>query len=70
MRNILFLSMLGLAAPASFAQGAPTLLAADQPYAREYYYKVHWGGQQRFQQLFPNIIYPHLKKNPKSERIV
>jgi len=70
MRKILFLSMLGLAAPASFAQGAPTRLAADQPYAVEYYYKVQWGRQQEFLQLFLKNHYPLLKKNIESGRML
>jgi len=44
------------------AQGAPPQNAADQPYVMEYYYKVQWGHQQEFLQLFLKNHYPLLKK--------
>ena len=46
-----------------FAQGAPPQGAADQPYTLEYYYKVQWGHQQEFLQLFLKNHYPLLQKN-------
>ena len=45
-----------------FGQGAPPQASADQPYTMEYYYKVHWGRQQEFLQLFLKNHYPLLKK--------
>ena len=45
------LLVLGLALSA-LAQGAPPQGSADQPYSVEYYYKVQWGHQQEFLQLF------------------
>jgi hypothetical protein len=39
-------------APA-LAQGAPPQGGADKPYTIEYYYKVQWGHQQEFHDLFP-----------------
>ena len=51
-----------------FAQGAPPQSAADQPYAMEYYYKVQWGHQQEFLQLFLKNHYPLLKKLIESGR--
>ena len=35
---------------------------ADQPYAVEYYYKVQWGHQQEFLDLFLKNHYPLLKR--------
>ena len=52
------------------AQGAPPQAAADQPYTMEYYYKVQWGHQQEFLQLFLKNHYPLLKKQVESGRIV
>lgn len=37
---------------ASHAQGAPPSPAANAPYTIEYYYKVQWGHQQEFLDLF------------------
>lgn len=45
-----------------FAQGAPPQGAADQPYPVEYYYKVQWGHQQEFLQLFLKNHYPLLQE--------
>lgn len=51
-------------------QGSPPHATADQPYSVEYYYKVQWGRQQEFQQLFLKNHYPLLKKNIESGRIL
>ena len=51
----------GIAAPL-MAQGAPPQGGADQPYTVEYYYKVQWGHQQEFLELFLKNHYPLLKK--------
>src|SRR5579883_2000850 len=59
-----------LAAPALFAQGAPPQTGANQPYTVEYYYKVQWGKQQEFLQLFLKNHYPLLKKNVESGRMI
>jgi hypothetical protein len=53
-----------------FAQGAPTRGGADQPYTMEYYYKVKWGSQQEFLQLFLKNHYPLLMKHVESGRIL
>jgi len=53
-----------------FAQGAPPQGTADQPYTMEYYYKVQWGHQQEFLQLFLKNHYPLLKKNVESGRML
>ena len=51
-----------LATTRGIAQGAPPQGGADQPYAVEYYYKVQWGHQQEFLDLFLKNHYPLLKK--------
>jgi hypothetical protein len=50
------------------AQGAPPQGAADQPYVMEYYYRVQWGHQQEFLQLFLRNHYPLLQKLVESGR--
>jgi hypothetical protein len=70
MRNTLFLLLLFLFAPALFAQGAPPHGASDQPYTMEYYYKVQWGHQQEFLQLFLKNHYPLLRKIVESGRMI
>jgi hypothetical protein len=63
----IFLAVLALvfslptAAPL-LAQGAPPQGGADQPYTVEYYYKVQWGHQQEFMELFLKNHYPLLNK--------
>src|SRR5262249_16001210 len=51
-------------------QGAPPQGAANEPYTMEYYYKVQWGKQQEFLQLFLKNHYPLLKKGVESGRMV
>ena len=74
MRKIL-LAVLALVLAASFtapllAQGAPPQGGADQPYTVEYYYKLQWGHQQEFLQLFLKNHYPLLKKIQSTGRIL
>ena len=57
-------------APPLLAQGSPPQVAPDQPYAVEYYYKVQWGHQQEFLDLFLRNHYPLLKKVVESGRIL
>jgi len=52
------------------AQGAPPQGTANQPYTMEYYYKVQWGHQQEFLQLFLKNHYPLLQKEVEQGRIV
>ncbi|MDE3187497.1 MAG: hypothetical protein KGM96_08250 [Acidobacteriota bacterium] len=59
----------GLAAPL-VAQGAPPQGGADQPYTVEYYYKVQWGHQQEFLDLFLKNHYPLLKKIVSTGRML
>jgi hypothetical protein len=51
-------------------QGAPPQGAADQPYTMEYYYKVQWGHQQEFLELFLRNHYPLLKKSVEGGRML
>jgi hypothetical protein len=69
MKSALFTLTLTLFAPALFAQGAPPQTGANQPYTVEYYYKVQWGRQQEFLQLFLKNHFPLLKKQTESGRI-
>ena len=66
----LSLIALTVAAQSLAAQGAPPQGAADQPYTMEYYYKVQWGHQQEFLQLFLKNHYPLLQKNVESGRML
>ena len=63
---LLALSITGLL----FAQGSPPKTAPDQPYTLEYYYKLQWGHQQEFLQLFLKNHYPLLRKNVESGRMI
>ncbi len=69
MRHML-IALLLLSARSLLAQGAPPQGAADQPYTMEYYYKVQWGHQQEFMQLFLKNHYPLLKKIVESGRML
>ena len=60
--------LLAVSTVSLFGQGAPPQGAADQPYTMEYYYKVQWGHQQEFLQLFLKNHYPLLLKNVESGR--
>lgn len=53
-----------------FAQGAPPQGGANQPYTMEYYYKVQWGHQQEFLDLFLKNHYPLLKKEVDAGRML
>lgn len=70
MKRLLFALVFSLLARSLFAQGAPPQGTAGQPYTVEYYYKVQWGRQQEFLQLFLKNHYPLLKKVAESGRIV
>jgi len=62
MRSLMIMLLLLVWVATSFAQGAPPQGAADQPYTMEYYYKVQWGHQQEFFELFLKNHYPLLNK--------
>src|SRR5437764_7522896 len=70
MRSTVTALSLALLAQPLLAQGAPPQVAADQPYTMEYYYKVQWGHQQEFLQLFLKNHYPLLRKGVESGRMV
>ena len=70
MKNILLTLLLAVCARPLLAQGAPSQAAPDQPYTMEYYYKVQWGHQQEFLQLFLKNHYPLLQKIAESGRIL
>jgi hypothetical protein len=72
-RMLVALLALAFAVPAAaplLAQGAPPQGGADQPYTVEYYYKLQWGHQQEFLQLFLKNHYPLLKKIQSTGRIL
>jgi len=74
MRRVLpvllfLLIVFSIVAPA-LAQGAPPQGGADQPYTIEYYYKVQWGHQQEFHDLFLKNHYPLLKKIQTTGRML
>ena len=70
MRNLILTLVLAAAAPPLLAQGAPPQGAPDQPYTMEYYYKVQWGHQQEFLQLFLKNHYPLLQKMVETGRML
>ncbi len=70
MRTAMLVISLSLVALPLLGQGAPPQGAANQPYTMEYYYKVQWGHQQEFLQLFLKNHYPLLQKNVASGRIL
>jgi hypothetical protein len=70
MRKLLLPLVLSVLAQTLLAQGAPPQGAADQPYTLEYYYKVQWGHQQEFLQLFLKNHYPLLRKIVESGRMI
>ena len=51
-------------------QGAPPQVGVGQPYSVEYYYKVQWGRQEEFLQLFLKNHYPLLEKIEATGRIL
>jgi hypothetical protein len=70
MKHTVFALLLTLFARSMFAQGAPPQGGTNQPYTVEYYYKVQWGHQQEFLQLFLKNHYPLLKKVVESGRML
>jgi len=66
---LFFLSAVSMTVP-MLAQGAPPQGGADQPYTVEYYYKVQWGHQQEFLDLFLKNHYPLLQKVVSSGRML
>ena len=60
--SVLAVVLAAFVAAPLMAQGAPPQSAPDQPYTIEYYYKVQWGHQQEFLELFLKNHYPLLKR--------
>ena len=56
--------------PALRTQGAPPQGSVDKPYVTEYYYKVGWGHQKEFLDLFLKNHFPLLQKIAESGRII
>jgi hypothetical protein len=70
MKVLLTQFLLAAVAAPLMAQGAPRQVKADQPYTMEYYYKVQWGHQQEFLELFLKNHYPLLERIADSGRII
>jgi hypothetical protein len=70
MRSLSLALMVSVFGHILLAQGAPPQVTTDQPYTMEYYYKVQWGHQQEFLQLFLKNHYPLLKRGVESGRMV
>lgn len=70
MKNFAIGLLFLFAALPLYAQGAPPQGGANQPYTMEYYYKVQWGHQQEFLDLFLKNHYPLLKKEVESGRML
>jgi len=70
MKKLLLMIVLAAFAQPMFAQGAPPQGAPDQPYTVEFYYKVQWGHQQEFLNLFLKNHYPLLKKVVETGRML
>jgi hypothetical protein len=70
MKSLRILFLVLASSISLLAQGAPPQGSADQPYIMEYYYKLQWGHQQEFLQLFLKNHYPLLKKIVESGRML
>jgi hypothetical protein len=70
VKNLLLASLFLVIARPILAQGSPPQASQDAPYTVEYYYKVQWGHQQEFLQLFLKNHYPLLMKVVNSGRML
>ena len=70
MRSMMVALLLAACALPLWGQGAPPQGSANQPYTMEYYYKVQWGHQQEFLDLFLKNHYPLLKDSVASGRML
>ena len=70
MRKILIALLLTFSTLPLLAQGAPPQGGAGQSYSMEYYYKVQWGHQQEFLDLFLKNHYPLLKRIVETGRML
>ena len=69
MKNSLIAFLFAVLTLPALTQGAPPQGGANQPYTMEYYYKVQWGHQQEFLDLFLKNHYPLLKKSVEKGRM-
>src|ERR1700730_4832575 len=67
---VLVFAIAGVFSTRLCAQGAPPQAGADQPYTIEYYYKVQWGHQKEFLDLFLKNHYPLLQKIVSTGRML
>jgi hypothetical protein len=70
MKSLILVLWLAFSSPAVLAQGAPPQGSPDKPYAMEFYYKVQWGHQREFLDLFLKNHFPLLRKIEESGRIL
>jgi hypothetical protein len=70
MRKLLLAVVLAVGSLPLMAQGAPPQNAAGSPYTMEYYYKVQWGHQEEFLQLFLKNHYSLLKKSVQAGKFL
>ena len=70
MKTAVLFLLFTIFTPGVFAQGAPPQSSADKPYVMEYYYKVQWGRQKEFLDLFLKNHFPLLQKIAESGRIL
>lgn len=70
MKNVVIALLFAMCTLPCRGQGAPPQGGANQPYTVEYYYKVQWGHQQEFLNLFLKNHYPLLKKEVESGRML
>ena len=70
MKNAVIALVFAMCTLPCLGQGAPPQGGANQPYTMEYYYKVQWGHQQEFLNLFLKNHYPLLKKEVESGRML
>jgi len=68
--TMVLLAVALLAGKSVWAQGPPQQGGAGQPYTVEYYYKVQWGHQQEFLDLFLKNHFPLLKKELAAGRVI
>lgn len=70
MRFVRTLLLIMVATVCGFAQGAPPQRGPDDPYTMEFYYRVQWGHQQEFLQLFLKNHYPLLQELVQRGRVL
>jgi hypothetical protein len=67
--SALFAALTFVLSAATLAQ-APPAPNPEKPYVMEYYYKLHWGHQEEFLELFKKNHYPVLRKEIAQGRIL